>query len=300
VFMINSWENFMSKLEQLPRGYIIVAMNFEEQQLAATCAYSIKIKNLDANISLVCPLADGVYQHLQEPFDYIIEFPYATVSDRRANDWQLYWATPYANTIVVDCHTLVKESHNQVWDYLESHHDIAFCSQTLSFRGWDFNFVPKLYLEHEFTQVNSTMFFFRKDTECALNYFKLADPFMRNWRDALDKQIHRQFIPDTYDTDLMHSVLVNGLGIINDVIPSRGVLDIVDMRTADLEFEHQIDNSWIEYLNTWPSENTKIKLQNYAINTNIFYYNPAFLTDEIYFEHRDYYRYLTKQTSVVD
>ena len=122
-------------MDKEDRGYIILAMQDYEYEQATALAYSIKIHNPDASVTLVTNYIDRVPKHYEEAFDYIVDMPYPSDEITRVNDWQLYWATPYKHNIVIDCASLVKENHNSIWEYLEDHYDIYFFNQSSNFRG---------------------------------------------------------------------------------------------------------------------------------------------------------------------
>lgn len=281
----------------MSNGYIILAnSNFEHRQ-AAACAYSIKIHNPTADVSLLTNNLD-VNKIYEEPFDNIIELPYDKDNEiRRVNDWQLYWATPYKNTIAVDCKTIVKESHENTWDYLVEHYDICFPKKVVNYKGENeyhddrYGFLKN----YNVSTVYSNMFFFRKDTDLALNHFKLMDPYSRDWRIVFNKFLEKHHTPDHYDPNLMHSIVINHLDSYFDSIPLHdNILHFVDMHFADKTIFNKDVEKYTEYLNLWTSDNGKLKIQNFAVNNSVSYKLPEFLTDEIYNGQRDHYRIIRK------
>ena len=283
------------------KGFVILADNVEARRAACACAYSIKSSNRNASVSMIVPNLKQVEKVLEEPFDSIIELPFHVASNRRANDWQLYWSTPYEYTIAIDAYSLIKNDLTTTWDYLIEHHDLCFGHNVNNFKGIARHLLSDAYDTHKLTYVNSNIFYFKKDTDIALSFFKLADPYMRDWRDALKNSIKAEYVPVKYDSDLMQSIILQGIGAEQDVIPFyENILKSIDMRTANREFSHRVESSWLEYLNVWPSKNAKVKIQNFAITDTLFYTDSKFLTEEIFNEHRDYFRYLQKETNLVD
>ena len=283
------------------KGFVIIANDVESRRAAAACAYSIKSSNRDSQVSMIVPNLKKVEHALEEPFDSIIELPFPLSSDRRANDWQLYWASPYEYTISVDAFTLIKKDLSTTWDYLIEHHDMCYGVNVNNFKGIPRHLLSDVYENHKLVYVNSNAFYFKKNTDTALDFFKMADPYMREWRDALKNSIKAEYVPLKYDSDLMHSVVLQGIGHENEVVPyTNSILESIDMRTANREFGHRLEDSWLEYLNVWPSKNAKVKIQNFAITDILFYTDSKFLTEEIYNEHRDYFRYIQKETNLVD
>jgi hypothetical protein len=285
-------------------GYVILASTEEQQRAAALCAYSIKIKNKDASVTMVTPSLTSVISDYEEPFDMIVELPFLAEENLRANDWQLYWATPYENTIAVDCYSIIKEDQSSLWEYLIAHHDFAIPQRSVTFRDeiiGRYADPTNVYVTHDFKHVYSNVFFFNK-SEFSLSYFKLMDPYARNWRDALSKAIEARFIPERYDTDLMHSVIVWHLGIQPDVVTYHNVFKNIDMREMTTRYRNatKVERGWAEHLNTWISNGAKLKIQNFAIDGILHYADPGFNTAEIYDGHRNYFRELGLKATVVD
>ena len=245
-----------------------------EHRQAAACAYSIGITNPGASVSLIVPDIKDVAKQYEEPFDNIIELPFdKTIQTRRANDWQTYWATPYENTIAIDCKTIVKENHSAMWDYLTE--------------------------QYKMQMIYSDMFFFRKEQQIAINYFKLLDPYSREWRSLLNKIFEPHHIPDYYDANIINSIAVNHLDIVEEATPAHpSILQYIDMHTAQETILNKEVETYLDYINVWSSTNAKLKIQNFAVNTCIAYRHGEFLTDDIYNGQRDYYRLNNKQNLV--
>lgn len=285
-------------------GYVILASTEEQQRAAALCAYSIKIKNKDASVTMITPSLRSVISDYEEPFDMIVELPFPAEDNLRANDWQLYWATPYENTIAVDCYSIVKEDQSSLWEYLIAHHDFAIPQRGVTFRDEFINRYAdptNVYMIHDFKHVYSNIFFFNK-SEFSLAYFKLMDPYAREWRVALSKSLEAQFVPERYDTDLMHGVIIWHLGIYRDIVPYHNVFKNIDMREMTTRYRNatKVERGWTEHLNTWISNGAKLKIQNFAIDGILHYADPGFNTAEIYDGHRNYFRELGLKATLVD
>ena len=279
---------------------MILAGNETEYRQAAACAYSIKTKNLDASVSVVVPKLNKISDYWLEPFDNAIELPFITSEVTRLNDWQLYWATPYEYTIALDCRTLVKENHDQLWDYLIEHYDICFPSQVTNFDGRKLRYTKTLEYTSEYNlkMLNSHMFYFQKDSDLALRYFKMADPYMRNWQTAFAKHFAPQHVTLSYHPDIMHSLVAECLG--EDVaVYHPEVFTYIDMWIAHQDGVIGRWKKWTDRLNIWASRDGKIKVQNYAINGTLHYAENDFLTEEIFNEQRDHYRTVTKRVKEI-
>lgn len=279
----------------MDRGYVILASNELEYKQAAACAYSIRSKNKNEVVSLVVSDIDDVPKDVLEPFENLIELPFVKLENTRMNDWQLYWCTPYEYTIAVDCRCLVKENHEFLWDYLIEHYDICFPSTTINFDGVKtLNTKTQVYVdEYNLDILNSQMFYFKKDADDVLKYFKMADPYMRNWQTAFAKHFAPQHVTTEYSSDIMHSLIAACVGI--DVRSQHADTFVyIDMNKSHLDGLIGRWDKWTDRLNVWASRDGKIKIQNFAINNTLYYQEDDFLTKEIFNEQRDHYRTVTK------
>lgn len=277
------------------RGYLILAGNSLEYTQAAACAYSIISRNKSDKVSLIVPDISKVPDSLLEPFENLIELPFGSSETTRINDWQLYWSTPYEYNIAIDCRCLVKDNHEFLWDYLTEHYDICFPTRTTSFDGVRTRDSKTAVYRQEYNlqMLKTQMFYFKKDTPDALQYFKMADPYMKNWQIVFSKHFSPQHVTVAYSSDIMHSLIASTAGV--DVLPHHDdVFTYIDMQIAHSDGLIGRWDKWTDRLNIWASRDGKIKLQNFAINNTLYYNEDDFLTQEIINEQRDHYRTVTK------
>lgn len=283
------------------RGYVILATNELEYKQAAALAYSIKSKMQHESVTIAVPDMSTVNDKWLDAIDNVVELPFTVADNRRQNDWQLYWATPYKYTIAIDCKTLVKESHATLWDYLIDHYDMCIPVAQFDFRGLPIVSKFKQSINDEYPHipvVNSDMFFFAKDTELALSYFKFADVFMQNWFDTMTHYVKNQHYTEGYDADVMHMFVAQHFG--NDIFPMHNhIMSAVNMKSVVDNRVLGRMNKWTDRINIWASNNAKIKIQNFAINSTLHYHEDDFLTEDIFNEHRQYYKTITKDIKTV-
>ena len=278
------------------RGYVILAIDEFQYEQATALAYSIKIHNKDASVALVTNYIDRVPEHYTEVFDHLVELPYGSVEITRANDWQLYWATPYVHNIVIDCASLVKENHDSVWEYLEDHYDMYFFNKSYSFKGEVLNNRKfSLYkTEYKMLPVHSHMFYFKHDTDLALAFFKLADVFMQNWRGVYAKYLPEQHRPTTYVNDIIYS-LINSIVLSEDTNMHDNIMHTINMPLTLTDGMIGNWDKWTDRLNVWNSSGAKVKIQNFAIATNLYYGEQEFMTEDIFNGHKNTYKLITKR-----
>jgi len=275
----------------MSRGFVIQAQTEAERRRAVALAFSLKTSNPECQTTLVCGDLAEIEEWHEEPFDSIIEYPFQNKIMPRNNDWQLWWVTPYEETIVIDESCIVSVNLDLMWDYLSSRYDLCFPDTIQDFRQRDvIKDVRYEFLnEYKLLPVYSAWFFFKKN-ETTMDYFKLADPYMQQYIDLYKDKFDPQHVPDNYDPNIMHSILVNDMALEN--VTDKNV-SYIDMDIVSKYFDNKI-KIWTDYLNVWARENGTVKIQNYATSGILYYKEPDFLTDEIFNGQRNSYRVQTK------
>jgi hypothetical protein len=226
----------------------------------------------------------------------MVDLPYGSNEITRTNDWQLYWATPYVHNIVIDCASLVKENHDSIWEYLEDHYDIYFFNQASNFKGSDLEnkHTNSIGEEYKLNTIYSHMFYFKHDTDLALAFFKLADVFMQNWREVFAHYFSEAHKPEYYKSDIMYSLL-NTIILFDQPALHNNIINTISMPTTLTDGVIGQWDKWTDRLNVWNSDGAKVKIQNYAVATNLYYGEQEFMTEDIFNGHRDTYKTTTKR-----
>lgn len=274
----------------MSRGYVVQATTTLELQQAELLANSLISKNKNYRISLVTNLK----VEDADCFESVIEYPFGVKSITRSNDWQLFWATPYEYTIVLDCKMIVLESHDTMWEYLIDHHSVCLPTEVLDFRNnilKDIKFAPHRD-EYKFRKVYANMFYFDKSEE-SMRYFKLLDPFMQNWQTTCNSFLLKAHVPLEYDNNMMHTIVANTIDV--DVFALHSsILSHIDMHTTHLDNLLPPCNQWTDILSVWPSESNKIKLQNFSMTRSLYYHEDTFYTEQIADDFRNHRNTVTK------
>ena len=276
----------MRSKQMIPdRGFITIATTKQQQVAAATLANSIKTYNPTASVTMVVPSLAGVLSHHEYAFDYIVEFPFTSSQETRSNDWQLYWASPYDNSIFIDCYSVLCNDISYTFDYLMYSYNVCLLSTFQRFNNNQcLDISETFYSANKKQTVNSNIFFFDKSEE-SLTYFKMADPLMQNWRDTFKALVDPIFTDGKYDTHLMHRLVIDSLGNSSNYINSKyDFVNNIDMQreTHRMLKAEVITESWLEKLNYWVIPEGRVKVQNFTVNSVLTYADINFITDEVY------------------
>ena len=279
--------NFVDSIPKQGQGYVIPAMQDFEYEQATALAYSIKISNKDAKVAIVTNYTDRIPHHFHDVFDHMITLPFGSSETTRCNDWQMYWATPYLYTMVVDPASLLKENHDSIWDFLIDQYDICFFDKSYNFKGERLeNKKAQIYKnDYDMDLVYSNFYYFKHDTDLALAYHKLADPFMQDWRSVFAKYFKEQHRPKYYNSDVMHSIL-NTIILYEHKNMHNDIVNLINMPVTLSDGCIGFWPKWTDRLNIWISNNAKVKIQNFAIHTNLYYGEQEFLTKELFDGHQ--------------
>lgn len=271
------------------KGYLVQATNKEELLQAELLANSLISKNKDYKISLVTNLKVAE----NECFDQVLEYPFYTKIPTRSNDWQAYWVSPYDYTILLDCKMIILENQDSMWDYLIEHHDLCIPKRVFDFRKEFLNNKKATVYQEEYNLVNvyPHMIFFNK-SDNALAYFKLLDPFMQHWKDTCNHFVKKQHVPKDFDVYLMHSIASTFVDF--DVTSYHDVFTYIDMNITVRDNILPECNSWTDILTTWYTEYNTLKIQNYSLDTTLYYHDDIFYTDTIADDFRNYRYTVTK------
>ncbi len=268
------------------RGFITSANTKTEQKAAATLANSIKIHNPNASVTLVIDKLVNIDSKFEAAFDYIVELPNKSAKELRANDWQLYYTSPYDNSIFIHHSTIVCQNLDSAFDFFEHSYNVCFLTSESRFNYDTITKLDGYYEDNNLLKPSTTMFYFNK-SDASLEYFKIAEPIMQNWQQSQTEILtNKKHIKKYYDPSQMHSIVINCFQQPNDyLITNHQPVTVIDM-TYETYSQRSIANSgsndWVNYLNCWIYPNYKVKIQNFNINSIFYYDNINFLTDEIY------------------
>jgi hypothetical protein len=167
----------------MTKGYLIVAQNTTKSdyiECAKVLAASLKHHMPDCSVSLLT----GEFVE-DDIFDNIIPFPYGDLDPKGKwkliNDWQVYEASPYDETIKLEADLFITSDISYWWDVL-GQQDVVISTTIRNFQGEisDSKVYRRFITDNNLPDTYNALTYFRK-SETAEEFFKLVRHIFENW-----------------------------------------------------------------------------------------------------------------------
>lgn len=278
----------------MSRGFILLGIDTDEDKIkyAYTTALSIKSCDLDAS---VCLVVDDIDKDLrtgyEEVFDYIVELPFGNTGYKDgfhgSNIWQLREASPYDETIYVDYDTIFLNTDiDQLWDTFENY-DIAIPRHARTYRNalLDQHVIFEFENHYNFTKLYNNMIYFKRDSQLAIDWFKMADPIFQNWKEVYPKLMNDKK-PMTFNKNVLCNIVTQLLDVESEI--SITLNNLYDLEShSQRVWSKDVPDKWTDMLNYWFPENNRLIIENSIISSGIVHYRDEnFITEDIINEYR--------------
>lgn len=223
----------------MSRGFVIIAIDAVGiDYMKCAVALALSIRRVMPNES-ICLVTDKVPDD-KSMFDFVIPLPMGdldpTSNWKLINDWQVYDASPYDETIKLEADMYIPSNIDYLWEIL-SQKDVVVCDTVRNFRGEvstrrfyrrfiDDNDLPDCY--------NAITYFKKSDT--AKRFFEIVRDVFENW--VAYKAILQCSPTEDVTTDWAYAIASHLIGKENTQMP--GVLSMIHMK---------------QYINDTPTEN---------------------------------------------
>jgi len=208
------------------QGYLIVAQNTSQidyVSCAEVLAKTIKFWHPDAKICLLTNEQVGTGWL----FDYVQKFPYPLSDNPYANDWQIFHATPFRETIKLEADMMITSSIDHWWNMLRNR-DIVVSTGCRDWQDreasarhyrqvFDANNLPDVY--------NAITYWRRSET--AQEFFNTVKNIFENWQEY---KTLLKFPEETPSTDVVYAMAANIIGHENCTMPFAKYPRIVHMK----------------------------------------------------------------------
>jgi len=275
-------------------GYIFLGVDDHDSTKNIECAYalslSLKLADPGCETCVVVDKFSHVPLKYTNGFDYIVELPFGRTeinhSDIHIDFWQLYHCTPFDSNMFINTYSLAIDNIASLWDFANID-DVVFGS-AIDFRGNNTRDTEKFLVQdiNKIPAFNTDLIYFNKSDK-AQDFFKMADPLFKGWRD-----VFREILTDNkatnFDFTLMTNIVARATG---DSYAFPKYFDYTDLGINFLynpQDEIQID--WIDSLNIWITANIDIKINNHRQTGILHYDSPSVVTNDLIGKLNDNYR----------
>ena len=162
----------------MTQGVLIFAHNNDSSERdylfsAWVCAKTIKNQSPNVSVSLFTRSKDYVeLQHI-DIYDHILEFPFGDAghedNNTLTNLYQIYYATPYEQTLVLDADTLVLGKLDGMFSAARRH-DLLFPHTIKNFKGIQYSVQNKLIEKNNLPKFETSVWYFNKDFDKKKEY----------------------------------------------------------------------------------------------------------------------------------
>lgn len=217
------------------RGYIIPAIGDEYVDCAKRLQASILNFHPQANVTILTETM----------------LPYGNQGGY-ANDWQVFWATPYRQTIKLEADMLAAGPVDHWWSLFE-HRDVVISQGCRDYydRPATARHYRRLFDENNLPDVYNAVTYWRM-SKTAQEFFQTVKSIFQNW-DAYKNLI--KFPEDVPSTDVVYAMATVLVGVENVTLPRLHGPQIVHMKRKIIR--SQTDN-WTKEL-VWETDPLRIQ-----------------------------------------
>ena len=206
------------------RGYLIPAIDSESIDYlgcAIQLAKSIRQWHPGVNISVL------TVKRCSDPvFDHVIPLPYGDLGGY-ANDWQVFHASPYRQTIKLEADMVIASPIDHWWDMLQ-HRDLVISTGARDFYDQPVNsrYYRKAFDTNNLPDVYNAITYWRV-SQIAKEFFQLVRNIFENWAEY---KTLLKFPDDVPSTDLVYAMAAHIIGPELTTMPFANYPKIVHMR----------------------------------------------------------------------
>lgn len=224
------------------RGYLVVAQNvgtIDYVACAIQLARSIRQFHPDARIAM---LTDSTVE--SDVFDYHVAFTHPISDNPYANDWQVFVASPFRQTIKLEADMIIASEIDHWWTMLE-HKDVVISTGARDFydQPATSRFYRKVFDTNNLPDVYNAITYWRL-SQTAQEFFQLVRRIFEHWKEY---RILLKFPDDVPSTDLVYAMAAQIIGPELVTMPFAAYPQIVHMKRHMISTQ---SDDWTQEL-TW-------------------------------------------------
>ena len=257
------------------QGFLIVASNNSTDDYIACArvlAKSIKHNMPDAK---VCLLTDTAID--EDIFDYVKLFPHgdqSTTEWKLSNDWQVFDASPFRETIKLEADMIVTSDISHWWEMLR-HRDVVVATQCRNFKGniSASRYYRKIFDLNDLPNVYNAITYWRLSRE-AQEFFMLVKNIFNNWDTY--KATLKGAKDEIATTDVVYALASRIIGIEKVTLPqSITYPSLIHMKS---NINGISSEDWRKQL-VWELTNTDFRINTVSQQYPFHYYIKEFAKD---------------------
>ncbi len=267
---------------QAQRGFTAIAQNGTADYLTMAYVQALNIKSLMPG-SQYAVIVDAATEALIEDkhrrvFDYVIKLTddYAKDQDWKLNnEWQVYWLTPFKETVKLEADLLFPVSIEHWWDAFRLR-DVVLSTGCRDYLGnisssRDYR---KLFDDNNLPDVYNGLMYFRY-SRTAEKFFVIAQELFRQWNQVSAELIK---VRGQATTDVIYAIAAKIIGPELTTIPTLDFINFTHMKPAINGWENGIEfHNDLNFVIDAPN----IRVNNIQQHHPFHYYYKDFLNNEI-------------------
>lgn len=269
-------------------GFVTFAQNsktVDYLRLAYLQALNIKATQHNAKCAVIVDFAtyESITAKHEKVFDYVIKLPLDNLNPM-TNEWQVYWHSPFSETIKVESDLLFTGSIAH-WLPALRFKDIVLSTGCKTYKNelssnrtyrkfFDDNLLPDVY--------NGLMYF--KKSASAEEFFTIAKEVHLNWDSIKDTAV-KNCREDSPSTDVLYAITAQIFGRENCTLPTLDFINFVHMKS---QIQGWVSNRpWYEVVLSERDQDI-IRINNLNQYGPVHYYDKEYATDQLieYYEQR--------------
>lgn len=212
------------------RGFVIIAQNTDSTnyiKCAEVLAKSIKKHMPDEKVCLITG-----EKFKSKVFDKVVAFPYgdldATGKWKLINDWQVFEASPFDETIKIEADIYLPKSIEYWWDVLK-HRDVVVSTNIRNFKQElsDVRVYRSFIDDNKLPDCYNSLTYFNK-SDLSNNFFKAVREIFENWNDW--KSILKCNPNEEASTDWVYALACHTIGETKTTMPHFSEMSMIHMK----------------------------------------------------------------------
>lgn len=267
-------------------GFCTFAQNTDTvDYLRLAYLQAMNIKSLHPTAKYAVLVDKNTHTHVtaqhRQVFDYVIELQEdhntADSAWKLANEWQVFWNTPFKETIKLESDLLFTRNIDH-WLPAFRLRDVVLSTGCKNYLG-ERSTVRKyrmLFDENKLPDVYNGLMYFRF-SKTAMDFFTLAQRLSLNWADVRDKVLIK-CIEETPSTDVLYALTAKVIGEEHCTLPSMDFLNFVHMKPGIQNWSDE--RPWHETVLA-ETDDTMIRINNLNQYYPVHYYDKNYATEDL-------------------